>query len=83
MSKGILDKIKSLSPSLIKRFEEDLFISDYETFSSNSLKDRLKRGKGFYKKRWKIREFLGVSTSTFLLEKVYALLMHKFEMKEI
>jgi len=83
VSKGILDKIKSLSPSLIKRFEEDLFISDYETFSSNSLKDRLKRGKEFYKKRWKIREFLGVSTSIFLLEKVYALLMHKFEIKEI
>lgn len=69
----LLVGVKEIDQKWIDRFEADLFMQDYEGFSTNSLKDRIKRGKEFYKKRWKIEEFLGVSTTIFLLEKVCAL----------
>ena len=73
VSEGLLAEIKLLNPSLLERFEEDIFVRDYEKFSTNSLKDRIIRGKEFYKKRWKIKEFLGTSTTAFLWEKLCAL----------
>lgn len=78
---ALLAESKSLSLDLIERVEEDMFVRDYEKFSTNSLKDRLKRGKEFYKKSWKINEFLNVSTTVFLWEKVFALRKHKLLLK--
>lgn len=72
--KLLLSESKSIKQDLLDRFEEDMFVQEYEKFSSNSLQDRLKRGKEFYKKSWKIKEFLNVSTTAFLWEKVCALM---------
>lgn len=81
ISKELLNEVKSLNPELIERLEEDIFVRDYEKFSTNSLKDRIKRGKEFYKKRWKIEEFLGTSTTGFLWEKFCALGKRQLHLK--
>ena len=81
VSKELLAEVKALDTNLVDRFEEDIFMCDYEKFSTNSLKDRIKRGKEFYKKRWKIKEFLGSSTTIFLWEKLCALRKHKLHLK--
>lgn len=70
---GVLSEIETLDRPTIERFEEDMYKMDYVGFSSNSLKDRIKRGIEFYRKRWKIKEYLGVSATTFLWEKVKAI----------
>lgn len=79
--KLLLSESKSIKQDLLERFEEDMFVQEYEKFSSNSLQDRLKRGKEFYKKSWKIKEFLNVSTTAFLWEKVCALRKDKLHLK--
>lgn len=79
--KLLLSESKSIKQNLLERFEEDMFVKEYEKFSSNSLRDRLKRGKEFYKKSWKIKEFLNVSTTAFLWEKVCALMKEKLHLK--
>lgn len=70
---GVLSEIETLDRPTIERFEEDMYKMDYVGFSSNSLKDRIKRGIEFYRKRWKIKEYLGVSATAFLWEKVKAI----------
>ena len=70
----LLKEIKMLDSSLVARFESDMFSEEYEGFTTNSLRDRIKRGVDFYHKRWKIKEFLGVSMIPFLWEKMCALL---------
>lgn len=72
--KKLLKEVKILDRSLVNRFENDMYSNDYEGFTSNSLRDRIKRGVDFYHKRWKIKEFLGTSLIDFLWEKTYALL---------
>lgn len=79
--KSLLSESKSIKQDLLDRFEEDMFVQEYEKFSTNSLRDRLKRGKGLYKKSWKIKEFLNVSTTAFLWEKVRALRKDKLHLK--
>ena len=79
--KSLLSERKSIKQYLLDRFEEDMFVQEYEKFSSNSLQDRLKRGKEFYKKSWKIKEFLNVSTTAFLWEKIFALRKDKLHLK--
>lgn len=81
VSKGLLVEIKALSPTLLEQFEEDIFVHDYEKFSTNSLKDRIIRGKAFCKKHWKIKWFLDTSTTAFLLEKIYALIKQKLNFR--
>ena len=75
--KSLLVEVKALNPTLIKKFEEDIFEFEYEKFSTNSLRDRIIRGMAFYKKRWKIMWFLDTSTTAFLLEKMKALIKQK------
>ena len=79
--KLLLTESKSIKQDLLDRFEDDMFVQEYEKFSSNSLQDRFKRGKEFYKKSWKIKEFLNVSTTAFLWEKICALKKNKLHLK--
>lgn len=57
----------------VKRFEADIFCYDHVGFSSNSLKDRIERGREFHRNRWKIEEFLGVSIYKFLMDKMVSI----------
>lgn len=61
----------------VKRFEEDIFCYDHVGFSSNSLKDRIERGREFYRNRWKIEEFLGESIYKFLWNKMVSIVTFK------
>ncbi len=79
--KDLLVEVKALNPALIEKFEEDIFEDDYEKFSTNSLKDRIVRGKEFYKKRWKIMWFLNTSTTAFLWEKMEALIKQNLDLR--
>lgn len=57
----------------VTRFEADIFCYDHVGFSSNSLRDRIERGREFYRNRWKIEEFLGESIYKFLWNKMVSI----------
>lgn len=61
----------------VTRFEADIFCYDHVGFSSNSLRDRIERGRDFYRNRWKIEEFLGESIYKFLWNKMVSIVTSK------
>lgn len=67
----------SFSENDVNRFEADIFCYDHVGFSSNSLKDRIERGREFYRNRWKIEEFLGESIYKFLWNKMVSIATFK------
>lgn len=75
------DAVEAMAASFdekdVTRFETDIFCYDHVGFSSNSLKDRIERGKEFYRNRWKIEEFLGESIYKFLWNKMVSIVAFK------
>lgn len=69
----IIEEAKRVNPSQLKRFENDMFDTSHTGFTSNSFKDRFNRIFTFYHDRWKINEFLGISFSQFVGQKVSAI----------
>ena len=69
----IIEEAKRVNPSLLKRFEDDMFDTSHTGFTSNSFKDRFNRLFTFYHDRWKINEFLGISFCQFVGQKVLAI----------
>jgi len=69
----ISEEAKRVNPSQLKRFEDDMFDTSHTGFTSNSFKDRFNRIFTFYHDRWKINEFLGISFSQFVGQKVSAI----------
>ena len=61
----------------VTRFEADIFCYDHVGFSSNSLRDRIERGREFYRNRWKIEDFLGESIYKFLWNKMVSIVTFK------
>lgn len=74
VSEGILQAAKTMDSSLLNRFEDDMFSTDHEGFTSSSLKDRIARILTFYQNRWKIVEFMGILFYRFILSKVSAII---------
>lgn len=74
LTKGLIAEMDNISEASLLRFEEDMFKAGYKGFTSNSVKDRIDRGLDFYRKRWKVEEFLGVSVSRFVWDKMIAIL---------
>lgn len=70
----LLDAAKRVRPELLKKVENDLFDTTHEGFSTNSLRDRIKRIFTFYRYRWKITDVLGMSFVGFIWSKVAAIL---------
>lgn len=73
----VLKMAESFDEKDVKRFEEDIFCYDHVGFSSNSLKDRIERGREFYRNRWKIEGFLGESIYKFLWNKMMSIATFK------
>lgn len=73
----IMEESEKVPSSLIKRIEDDMFYTNHEGFTTNSLKDRVKRILTFYRYRWKITHLLGISFVGFICNKVMAILKWK------
>lgn len=70
----LLDASKQVKPDLLGKVEEDMFDTTHEGFSTNSLKDRIKRIFTFYRYRWKITDLLGMSFTSFIWSKITSIL---------
>lgn len=85
MQESVPEKLRLVSSDLddieVARFEEDIFCYDHNGFSSNSIKDRIARAKEFYRNRWKLKSYLGVSATGFVLEKFCSICKNKFNNK--
>lgn len=68
------DAAKRVKPELLDKVEADMFDTTHEGFSTNSLRDRIKRIFTFYRYRWKITDVLGMSFVGFIWSKVAAIL---------
>ena len=75
----IIEESDKVSSALIKRIEDDMFDTNHEGFTTNSLKDRVKRIQKYYQNRWKIEQLLGVSYFRFIWEKVSSICKWKGE----
>lgn len=71
--KYMIDAACNINPSLLKKFEDDMFDESHSGFTTNSLKDRVARLSKFYHYRWKIEEFYGISFLHFIWSKVFAI----------
>ena len=71
--KYMIDAVRNINPSLLKKFEDDMFDESHSGFTTNSLKDRIARLSKFYQYRWKIEEFYGISFLLFIWSKVLAI----------
>ena len=71
----------SFDISKVKRFEDDFFCYTHVGLSSNSLKDRVARAYEFYRNRWKLKEFIGISATQFVWEKFYSICKNKINNK--
>ena len=72
--KYMIDAARNINPSLLKKFEDDMFDESHSGFTTNSLKDRIARLSRFYQYRWKIEEFYGISLFQFVWSKVLAII---------
>jgi hypothetical protein len=72
--KYMIDAARNITPSLLKKFEDDMFDESHSGFTTNSLKDRIARLSKFYQYRWKIEEFYGISLLRFIWSKVVAII---------
>lgn len=70
----LLKAAKQVKPELLVKVEEDMFDTTHEGFSTNSLRDRVRRIFTFYRYRWKITDVLGMSFVGFIWSKVAAIL---------
>lgn len=64
-----------------KRFKDDFFCYTHVGLSTNSFKDRMARAQEFYRNRWKLKDYLGVSATQFVWEKFYSICKNKFNNK--
>lgn len=70
----LLEAAKQVKPELLVKVVEDMFDTTHEGFSTNSLRDRVRRIFTFYRYRWKITDVLGMSFVGFIWSKVVAIL---------
>ena len=70
----LLEAAKQVKPELLDKVETDMFDTTHEGFSTNSLRDRIKRIFTFYHYKWKITDVLGMSFVGFIWSKVAAIL---------
>lgn len=75
----IMEESEKVPSALIKRIEDDMFDTNHEGFTTNSLKDRVKRIQKYYQNRWKIEQLLDVSYLQFIWEKVSSICKWKGE----
>lgn len=73
LTPGIKAEMVKIDGNRFSLFTADMFCDEYIGFTSNSLKDRVKRGVEFLGKAWKLREFLGVSPARFVFDKFVGL----------
>ncbi len=71
---AILRQAKNIKPSVLKKFEDDMYDTTHSGFTTNSLKDRIARLSTFYQNRWKIEYFYGMSLPGFVWNKVSAII---------
>lgn len=73
LTPGIKAELAKIDEKHLARFTTDMFCDEYIGFTSNSLKDRVRRGVEFWGKAWKLRMFLGVSPACFVFDKFVGL----------
>ncbi len=73
----LLQESHNIKQTLLTKVEDDMFDTTHEGFSTNSLKDRIKRILTFYRYRWKITNFLGMSFVGFIWFKMMSIITWK------